>query len=138
MPGRSLGWVPTLILALRTHAFGESNEPILNHSRLVKCDLPHTRGGPGEAGPKRCACAGAHCLDGRGDAEETLYLQIECEEPLLESDNPAIPNVGCFRVGDSNGPIMGQPVALAYSDRSVFWYHALKVSNQCASSRTQA
>ena len=50
-PGISLTgfgqWVrsPSLILALRTHAFGESNEPILNHLRLLKCDLPHTTDG---------------------------------------------------------------------------------------------
>src|SRR5579863_36218 len=36
---------PSLILALRTNALGESNELILNHFRLVKCDLPHTRDG---------------------------------------------------------------------------------------------
>ena len=36
---------PSLILALRTNALGESNEPILNHFRPVKCDLPHTTDG---------------------------------------------------------------------------------------------
>jgi len=46
-----------MILALRTEALGESNEPILNHLSLLKCDLPHTSGGERQPGAAFFQCS---------------------------------------------------------------------------------